>query len=203
MSKVVTPEEHKHSLKNLSTDELKQKLGGLLKITADTLKEASFVWAELELRGEDLSALKQGLLAFLPDIADGYLDPNVLIQCAGNKTLIKELRQLSLDEQKKLLTNGITVVEINHLNKTIKKNISLSELKIHEFRLAYKGRERRSVSEQVKVLNYSPNKTIKRVDQLGVSMDSDLVKKVKEQAAQNGISISEYVKRAIMEFMNQ
>lgn len=91
---------------NLKTPELKKLFAESLEYTAKHLTYLGYIWAELESRGEDLSALRKGVAVYIPMIAYGKVDANLVMSYAGQKTLLNKLSQLPLHEQKKLATSG-------------------------------------------------------------------------------------------------
>ena len=96
-----------------STDELKRELARSLNLSAEHLVRIALIWQELTRRGEDLSDLRTGLTEYLPDIAAGRLDANVVVRFAGRKTHINALRLLPAEEQRRLLDSEIDVVDDN------------------------------------------------------------------------------------------
>lgn len=98
----LTPDE----LINLSTQSLRDELARTLTLSAQTLQRLAGIWQELERRGEDLSDLRAGLAGYLPLIAAGQLDAEVVVRFAGNKTLLGTISRLPLPEQHRLAIGG-------------------------------------------------------------------------------------------------
>lgn len=101
------------AIASASTDELKRELAKSLNLSAEHLARIALIWQELTRRGEDLSDLRTGLTEYLPDIAAGRLDANVVVRFAGRKTHINALRLLPVDEQRRLLETELDVVDDN------------------------------------------------------------------------------------------
>src|SRR5690606_32958090 len=88
------------ALNAMSTEQLRGELARSLQLNAGQLMHLAAVWRVLESRGEDLSDLRAGMGAYLPMIAAGRLDPNVVVQFAGQSTLLRALADIPLDRQK-------------------------------------------------------------------------------------------------------
>lgn len=88
----------------VSSEELRGRLASLLGRSADDLREMAAIVAELERRGEDLSALRLGLVDHLRRIAAGQLLPEVLVKFAGFPALLRIATHLPLLDQGKLIS---------------------------------------------------------------------------------------------------
>lgn len=78
----------KHQIEQASIVELKQELSRTLKVTSQYLVYMSMIWSQLNKMGVDLSGLKSGLFEYVPLIATNKLNPDLVIEFAGNKTLL-------------------------------------------------------------------------------------------------------------------
>lgn len=85
-----------------STEDLKKELARTLKVTSEYLVYMSAIWAELNNRGVDLSALRSGLMEYIPLIANNKLDASLVIEFAGNKTLLSALSRLPIQQQREI-----------------------------------------------------------------------------------------------------
>jgi len=85
-----------------SSEELKNRLASILATTANGLRDMAAIVAELESRGEDLSALRIGMIDHLRRIACGQLLPEVVVRCAGQPRMLQLAIRLTLDDQAKL-----------------------------------------------------------------------------------------------------
>ena len=94
----------------LSTEDLYAELQATIEITAKHLQRLAEIWRELERRGQDLSRLRSGLWAYMPHIASGRLNAQVVIKYAGNVALLRRLATLDLDQQARLLTDDTVAV---------------------------------------------------------------------------------------------
>lgn len=100
-----------NNLSVVSTDDLKRELARGLEITAKHLVYLAKVWRELETRGEDLSDIRHGLLAYLPMIASESVEPSLVVNYAGQKTLLTALTTLPIETQRVIAETGhITIV---------------------------------------------------------------------------------------------
>lgn len=141
-------------LSGIPTDELRRELASAIGLTARTLGRLAMIWHELELRGEDLSALRGGgLFAYLPVIAAGSLDPEVVVRCAGQATVIKALAAMPIEVQRRVLTNGIplaTVAADGSIVETVKQ---VEALTVADIRAGIAGTELRPVAAQIGLLS--------------------------------------------------
>ena len=63
---------------SLDTAELRAELASAIGLTAKHLLHLAAIWAELEHRGEDLTDLRTGIGAYLPEIAAGSVVPEAI-----------------------------------------------------------------------------------------------------------------------------
>lgn len=154
----------KHKLANLSTDILKQEFAKSLKITADRLAYMANIYLELSKRGVDLSGLKGGLIEYMPLIASNQIDARLVVEYAGNKTLLASLSKLTMDEQQKLIDNpSLSIVSMGDDKSQVVTKVNLHEIKASDIFLAIdpaKGQVRNS-EEQYQILLIK-NKTSKK-----------------------------------------
>lgn len=81
-------------------------------MTAKTLSYLAAVWRELERRGENLSDLRTGIAFYLPQIAAGTLDAELVVRYAGQRMLLHAAGRLPIKEQRRLVETGhVTLVE--------------------------------------------------------------------------------------------
>lgn len=93
-------------LAKASTEELRAELAAALKLTAEHLVRLALVWAELERRGEDLSALKNGIGKYLPMIASGAVLAETVVAFAGEPLMLSRAAKLPVDQQLKAIEAG-------------------------------------------------------------------------------------------------
>ncbi|MBS7810553.1 ribbon-helix-helix protein, CopG family [Roseococcus pinisoli] len=95
-----------------TTADLRRELAQALEVTAAHLGRVAMIWRELERRGEDLSALRGGLWAYMPLIASGRLRAELVVKYAGHSTLLRRLADLRPEDQGRILTDDtVPVVE--------------------------------------------------------------------------------------------
>ncbi|UOO77907.1 hypothetical protein LVJ85_05455 [Neisseria sp. Dent CA1/247] len=117
------------NVSELSTAELKERLAAAVSITAEYLTYIAAVWQELEKRGEDMSSLRHGLMAYIPMIANKRLDARVVVNYAGQKTLIASLASLPIERQQQLIEKGsIDIVELSDDKQQLVRSVELSQL---------------------------------------------------------------------------
>lgn len=85
-----------------STEHLRSELARVLKISARDLLYLAAIWKELEHRGEDLSELKRGMGVYLPMIAAGVLEAEIVVKYAGHRMLLNAIAELPIGTQKSL-----------------------------------------------------------------------------------------------------
>ncbi|EAX7621589.1 hypothetical protein KWA75_004590, partial [Salmonella enterica] len=105
-NQITTPADELGNLSTVSTDVLRQELTRGLEITARHLYHLAKIWRELESRGEDLSDIRHGLLSYLPLIAGGKIIPEIVINYAGQKTLLAALAAMPLSVQRQIADTG-------------------------------------------------------------------------------------------------
>jgi hypothetical protein len=110
MTALAVPTSTQRELRTMSTSDLRAELAKSLEVTATHLVHLAEVWRELESRGEDLSALRSGLWSYMPLIASGKLDPQMVVQYAGHSLLLRRLADLSREDQQLLLTDPTVLV---------------------------------------------------------------------------------------------
>ncbi len=104
----VTPE----GLRRITSAELRKMLAQVVTVTANGLRAAAAILAEMEHRGEDTAQYRSGLFAFLPAIADGRLHAELAIRYAGKLSLLRHLVELPTTDQLRVLEAGsVAVVE--------------------------------------------------------------------------------------------
>lgn len=84
------------------TESLKERLTTLLARTADDLRQMAAIVGELERRGEDLSALRLGIIDHLRRIASGQLLPEIVVRFSGFPQMLRIACHLPLADQQKL-----------------------------------------------------------------------------------------------------
>jgi hypothetical protein len=87
-------------LKEASNDELKSALTAALQLSVEYLSYLAAIWAELDRRGEDMRALKEGMGYYLAKIAGGTLDAGIVVKYASQPAMIRLASHLPIDEQK-------------------------------------------------------------------------------------------------------
>jgi len=99
--------EFKRIIADATTEELKAELSRLLGFSADNLTRLALITQELEARGEDLSAIRFGLLPLLRQIASGTLLPEIVVKFAGEPDAIRKIGRLSIDAQEDIASGKV------------------------------------------------------------------------------------------------
>lgn len=163
---MITTNEQKNELSLISTQDLKAQLAKSLDITVRHLVHLAEIWRELESRGEDLSDLRHGIMSYLPLIAKNKMNPYLIVNYAGQKTLLSALSRLDIQAQAEIAKNGhvITVRLDEHGNKT-EVVVKISELSAVDVYQVFSEEKVRSPDEQFKFITLknarlaSPGKT--------------------------------------------
>lgn len=151
-------------LRTASNDELKAELAKSLEITSRHLRYLAKIWRELESRGEDMSNLRHGLMAYLPMIADERVDPRLIVNYAGQKTLLSFISQLPNKVQKEIAETGyVTLVKIDEGIST-EVQTQLSKLSVSEIHRVF-DIDRKSVRtpDEQRLILESPKKKNKKL----------------------------------------
>jgi hypothetical protein len=98
--------EAREALTGLSIDNLRKMLATEISVTAQHIAKMAMVWAELERRGEDMSALRSGIARYLPAVAARRLLPEAVVRLAGNTVALRAIASLVPDEQRRVLDLG-------------------------------------------------------------------------------------------------
>lgn len=136
-------------IKVLSTPELRRALADALTVTAKSLSYLATIWRELESRGEDLSELRHGMAVYLPQIADGTLESELVVRYAGQRRLLAALAQLPMEQQRRFAQTGsIDVVSIDENNNRIVENKPLHYLSSADVSFIFNGTRVLNADEQ-------------------------------------------------------
>lgn len=140
-------------LRDLDTAALRSELLRALTVTAETLAYLGAVWRELENRGEDLSDLSAGLGRYLPMIAAGQLDAEVVVRFAGRQLLLRAVAALPIGEQRRLaLGGGVQILTVDDDGKVAEVEMAATALTAQQVRMAFDYGRIRSVAEQRNML---------------------------------------------------
>lgn len=121
---------NKNDIATASTEQLKTEFAKSLKMTADSLMYMSLIYNELQLRGVDLSEIKGGLMDYLPLIATNQIDARLVVEYAGNKTLLAYLTRLPKQKQQRLIENPVVqYVSLDDNMQKVVQNVDLHEIR--------------------------------------------------------------------------
>ncbi len=154
----LTPLQRHTDITAVPTEQLRQELMQAIGITARTLGYLAQVWAELERRGEDLSDLRSGLMVYLPLIAEGRLDPELVVRCAGQAGLLKAAAEVPLEEQRRMLEHGVALLEAGDDGSVAEVLRPVERLTAPEVRRVFAGSTIRRPAEQAKLIAPEPVK---------------------------------------------
>jgi len=180
-------------LVTLDVPALRQRLAEAVEITAHHVARMALAWRELERRGEDLSALRTGMGAYLSAVAAGRLLPEAVVRLAGNRTALRAIALLSLDEQQRLLAAGAVQI------KDTAEPVPLHRLRQTEISRAFDTVNGRvlTVAEQKsrKRSRMGPTRTARFL----LFMAPDQHAAVQKRARDLGISAAELILRTLCE----
>lgn len=154
-----------HDIKAASNEALKNEFAKSLKITADTLAYMAAIYTELSNRGIDLQGLKSGLLEYMPLIASNQLDARLVVEYAGNKTLLSYLSKLPATSQYQLIEDPtVDVVSLDENDKKLVEKVSLDKIRSGQIFQVFDANAGsiRSESEQFKQLIVRQDNSKKR-----------------------------------------
>lgn len=130
----------KHQIEQASIEELKHELSRTLKVTSQYLVYMSMIWSQLNKMGVDLSGLKSGLFEYVPLIATNKLNPDLVIEFAGNKTLLAALANVPIEQQNWIAeTKQVAFVDLGEKNEKIERVLDLTKAKPREIYQVFGG----------------------------------------------------------------
>ena len=186
-------------LAGIPTEDLRSALADAIGVTAKTLAHLAMIWAELEARGEDLSALRGGgLFTYLPLVAKGLLLPEVVVRCAGQALVIKSLSQMSLEHQAEVMARGFALAEIGSDGSVETTRVAAERISIAQLRRAVSGDHARSIPEQVKMIAAKPPRQTTRGVIVSVRLTAEEYDQVKHAAASDGNRVPVWARKAIL-----
>lgn len=187
------------SLSEVPTEELKKHLAQAIGVTARTLSYLAAVWAELERRGEDLSALRGGLMSYLPLIAEGRLDPELVVRCAGQAMLLKAASAIPLEDQRRLIDHGARIIELDETGEIKEKAVPVEKLSVHDVRRVFAGDRLRAPAEQATMLGgHRPRETARAVV-VKVRLTKSEYDRVRKAASARGRHVPTMIRDVILE----
>ena len=131
---------NQNQMQSASIDELKAELSRTLKVTSQYLVYMSLIWSELNRRGVDLSGLRSGLFEYIPLIATNQLNPDLVIEFAGNKTLLAALSRVAIEQQNWIAkTKQVAFVELGEHQQKIERPLDLTKARASEIYQVFGG----------------------------------------------------------------
>lgn len=161
------------NVEQADTATLRKELVSALTMTARQLGYLATIWKELERRGEDLSELRMGIAAYLPMIANGKLDADLVVKYAGQKMLLAAAAKLTLAEQHKLAESGyVTVLKLDGLGQRTEVQTPLHRLAANDVRHIFGETHIRTIDEQFLLLAKAKKpaaKKIRKTSKVGIN----------------------------------
>lgn len=140
------PVEQPANLSAMSTADLRAELSRGLSLTAQHFGRLAVIWGELERRGEDLSDLRRGLGARIPQIAAGLLAAEIVVAFASRPAVLDAMVGIPLDRQRDLAAGGTVAVLAPQGVEA--ESVALSSLPPAVVRLVFAGGVERTPQEQ-------------------------------------------------------
>ena len=138
-----------YELNGMTTAQLRNELARSIAMSAKHLVYLAGIWAELEKRGEDLSELRTGLAAYLPQIAAGQLDASAVIRFAGQPTVLRSISSLPPARQKALATGEpVRVLTVNAAGEYESAEMPAYAMTAGQAKLVFDGSKMRDPEEQ-------------------------------------------------------
>lgn len=183
-------------LEALSTEALRKHLVDAIGITAHTLAHMGRIWRELERRGEDLSDLRTGLMVYMPLIAAGSLAPELVVRCAGQAMVLKAASELPVDMQQRLLTEGVSIVDIDATGAAVERTVPIDQLRAHQIRQVFQGAKLRTPVEQISLLSAVRKARASSTKMVNVTLrlSRDEYKELQHAANQQGQRVATYLR---------
>lgn len=151
MNNIIKPARHHiaNNIKDMDTPCLIGELKRVLTFTVDNIAYLGEIWRELDYRGVDLSAHRQGMGRFLPLIASGQLAPEAMLKFIGNMTILRSIQNLPINEQKKLAAGKkIKIAELTMDGCVTKKEIEAEKLTPAQAKIVFDYGRIRPIDEQ-------------------------------------------------------
>ncbi|ENE6639051.1 hypothetical protein ABNR98_004460 [Salmonella enterica] len=168
---------HEKQYQLMDTSELKKELFSTLEATVHQFNRMAEIWRELEIRGENMDELRQGIAIYIEMIAHNQLDANFVVKYAGQKVLLNAVARLPLEEQKKLTeSETIEVATMDEDGVFATKQIKLSSLPIKDVYTVFSETGVRPISDQQKILMckiVNPSSALKRRKAKKIAIDAE------------------------------
>ena len=187
----------KQAVLQMPTDELRKRLAEAIGLTARTLSYLAVVWAELERRGDDLSDLRGGLMTYLPLIAAGRLDPELVVRCAGQATLLKLASEAPMEDQRRLLAQGARIVEIDG-DAITERAVPVEALTVAQVRRVFASDGLRSPADQARMLGIRPSREAQRRVRVALSLTKPEYEALRVRARKAGRQVQTFVRDLVL-----
>lgn len=140
---------------DMDTSVLLRELKRALVVTAETIAYLGAVWRELERRGQDLSNYRTGIGEYLPLVAAGQLAPEAMVQFIGRLQLLRAVRLLPIDEQRRLADGGTVTVlrEDRRTGALLPTEVPATTLTGEQIKQVFDGGRLRDVAEQANMID--------------------------------------------------
>lgn len=159
MSRIATVQPDDEDFDSWEPERLRQELVAVLGWTADRLRRLARIWAALERKGEDLSALRSGLVYYLPLIASGQVLPEAVVRFAGSQTLLKAVTLLPIEQQRKLADGDSVKVVVKQGDGFTHRMLPVHALNYAQLKQVFADRSIRSETEQIALLSAPKGKS--------------------------------------------
>lgn len=156
----------------LSDSQLESELAKGLNLSADSLLYTAAVWAELERRGKDLSAVRGGVGRTIMLIAAGRLAAEAVVAFIGRPGVLQALDGLPLDRQRELAAGGTIEVYDPDRKAVVKAKLTDVQTPVIR-RVLADGRERDAESQRLALTGRAKRRTEEPAREYRVVVDRE------------------------------
>lgn len=182
-------------VKKLTTPQLWKAFREALAFTKQGLEKMAIYYAELQTRKEDLSGFTSPIFAYLPAIAAGKFDPELIVRFGSKPRLMTALSKIVPEDQRKVLaSNGNVVVRQPDGSNA---NINILDLKSGEIDQVFGDGRMRNTAEQAKVIG-KPAAPVISDKVVTVRFTAKEASYLEEALAGTGLTIEQYIRDLLM-----
>lgn len=190
------------NMKRLSNTAIIAGLREGLAMSAEGLRKAAPYYVEARERGLDLSGFTSPMLSYLPDVASGKLDAEILVRFGGFAPVLAVAATLVPEEQQAVLANDGKVQVVESSGKV--REARLADLSAATLRQVVGQGRVRTPAEQKQHMAPAPRPVASRVSRdpsewdLRNAMDSSQMVDLQKRADKAGITPAEYAVRCMV-----
>lgn len=192
------------NMKQMSNEQIIAGLQAGLSLSAKGLCEAAPYYVEARERGLDLSGISSPMLAYLPDVAAGRLDAEMLIRFGGLPPVMAAVATLLPEEQRAVLANDGKINVIDPSGKVREARMAgLSKAQLSQVIDTKQGRIRTTAEQRPHLSATSrPVRPVASRDEwnLREALSAEQMVQVTANAEKLGITPAEYAVRCMVNY---